>query len=127
MENQNYPNVLPIRKHIVYDLWVDKLGKNVTLINFCDRYVSSEHVLAWGQEQVLQPVAPRICFEVADYVPELNYDLGMPFMALIALAPATKKAYGVKWTLAEKKVFFPTFYGVFSSEAWFALERKPTR
>lgn len=101
----------------------ERSPREIILLNFPDRFIGSEQVLSWGKKQHFHPIAPLMCFDVADMHPNLYSELGMPFMALIVLDPAAQKAYGIEWRLEVHKVIFPSFYSTFGSDAWFAFER----
>ncbi len=109
--------------HVVSVHIKGEASREIVLLNFPDRYVGSERPLTWGEQQRLHPIAAPMCFEIGEYVPDLNRDIGVPFMVVVALDPQRQKAHGVQWKLSERKVIFPSFNGVFNSEAWFAFER----
>jgi hypothetical protein len=101
LEIQNYLHVLPIENHSVYDLWVSELGKNVTLVNFCDRYVSSEHVLAWGERGNLRSGKQQTLNAIVRQYPNLNQCLGAVFIVLVALDANNRIAHAILWKVSQ--------------------------
>lgn len=105
------------------------VSQQIIFVNFgFGKYVSSEHALAWGEEQHLVPATPRQCFAVGEHCAKLNNDLGLDFMAIVSLVPCffggRQHVCSVWWYRSERRVGLGWFDDDWDDYYWFAFVRE---
>lgn len=102
--------------------------REIILVNFGKRIPDGQYVLDWANPHGLRPENPRGVFAIGEHKPNLNTELGMPYMAVVSLEACSfvgsRRVPRVWWSGSSRGAYLSWFGDDWRGVYWFAFVRE---
>lgn len=102
--------------------------REIILVNFGKPIPSGQYALDWAKPFGLRPENPRGVFAIGEHMPQLNIQLGMPYMAVVSLDVCSfeggRRVPVAWWRDSRRGAYLYWFGSDWDGNDWFAFVRE---